>query len=76
MKEDFLVSVNDIELYYIDLIGSPLVTWVEHVEQSISKKKKKKEEVHNIETDEDNASEENGSGFPIGGGGEEYQVYG
>jgi hypothetical protein len=46
-----------------------MVTQVEHVGQSNgTKKKKNQEEVQNIETDEeDNASEENGSGL-LGGG--------
>jgi hypothetical protein len=72
MAEEFLVPVVDAELSDTDIIGSPLVTRVEHVRQSSgTKKKKKKEEVQNIETDEeDNASEENGSGS-LGGGDEE-----
>jgi hypothetical protein len=40
----FLIPVEDAELSDADIIGSPLVTWVEHVGQSSTKKKKKKEE--------------------------------
>jgi hypothetical protein len=55
-----------------DIIGSPLVTRVEHDGQTSVKKKKKKEEVQNIETDdEDNASEESRPDSPTGGGGDE-----
>jgi hypothetical protein len=53
---EFLVPVKDVELSDPDIIGSPLVTWVEHYGQ---KKKKKKEEFHSIESDEEeNASED------------------
>jgi hypothetical protein len=49
-----------------------LVTEVEHAGQSNTKKNKKKEEVHNIETnDEDTSSEDSGSDSPIRGGGDE-----
>jgi hypothetical protein len=67
-SEEFVVPVANAELSDTDIIGSPLVTQVEHVGQSSgTKKKKKKEEFHNIETDEeDNASEENGFGL-LGG---------
>jgi hypothetical protein len=60
--EEFLVPIADAELSDIDIIGSPLVTQVEHVGQSSwTKKKKNKEEVQNIEIDEEkNAYEENG----------------
>jgi hypothetical protein len=68
---EFLVPVDDAELSDPDIIGSPLVTRVEHVRQTSAKKKKKKEEVQDIETDEeDNASEESGPGSPTGGGGD------
>jgi hypothetical protein len=73
-SEEFLVPIVDVEISDTDTIGSPMVTWFEHVGQSSGKKKKKKEEVHDLETDEeDNASEKNGSGS-LGGGGNE--VYG
>jgi hypothetical protein len=69
---EFLVLVDDVELFDPDIIGSPLVTWSEHVGQSNAKKNKKNEEVRNIETDEeDNASEKSGPHSPIGGGGDE-----
>jgi hypothetical protein len=69
--EEFLVPIADVELSDADIIGSPLVTQVEHVGQTSTKKKKKKEEVQDVETDEeDNASEGNGFG-PLGGGGDE-----
>jgi hypothetical protein len=56
--EEFLIPVDDEELSDPSIIGSPLVTRVEHAGQSSAKKKKKKEEVQNIEIDEeDNASE-------------------
>jgi hypothetical protein len=56
---NFLVPVEDVEFSDSDIIGSPLVTRVEHDGQTSVKKKKKEEEVQNIETDdEDNASEE------------------
>jgi hypothetical protein len=75
MKEwptEFLVPVDDAELSDPDIIGSPLVTRVEHVGQTSAKKKKKKEEVQDVQTDEeDNASEESGPGSPTGGGGDE-----
>jgi hypothetical protein len=65
-------TIDDAELSDPDIIGSPLVTWVEHVGQSSVKKNKKKEEVHNIETDEeDSASEESGPDSPRGGGRDE-----
>jgi hypothetical protein len=84
MAEEFLVPVEDAELSDADIIGSPLVTRVEHVGQTSAKKKKKKAEVQNIETDEeDNASEEDGSGSPGGedevngkGGGDEGEKQG
>jgi hypothetical protein len=70
MARGISVPVDDAELSDADIIGSPLVTRFEHAGQSSVKKKKKKEEVQNIETDEeDNASEENGSGS-LGGGDE------
>jgi hypothetical protein len=63
--------VEYVELSDLDIIGSPLVTWVEHDGQTSTKKKKKKEEVQNIETDEkDNASEESRPDSPAGGGGD------
>jgi hypothetical protein len=69
---EFLVPVEDAELSDPDIIGSPLVTRVEHDGQTSMKKKKKKEEVQNIETDEeDNASEESRPDSPAGGGGDE-----
>jgi hypothetical protein len=69
---EFLVPVEDAELSDPDIIGSPLVTRVEHDGQTSTKKKKKKEEVQNIETDEeDNASEESRPDSPTGGGGDE-----
>jgi hypothetical protein len=69
---EFLVLVEDVELSKPNIIGSPLVTRVEHVGQSSAKKNKKKEEVKNIETDEeDNASEESRpESLARGGGGE------
>jgi hypothetical protein len=69
--KEFILPVADAELSDTDIIGSPLVTWVEHVGQTSVKKKKKKEEVQDIETnEEDNTSEENGS-ISLGGGGDE-----
>jgi hypothetical protein len=58
-SEEFLVSVDDAELSDTDIIGSPLVTQVEHVGQSSRTMTKKKQEyIQNIETnEEDNASE-------------------
>jgi hypothetical protein len=72
-SEEFLVPVADAELSDTDTIGSPIVTRVEHVRQSSgTKKKKKQDEVQDIESDEeDNASEDNGSGSPRGGEDEE-----
>jgi hypothetical protein len=71
-RQSSLYWLNDAELFDPDIIGSPLVTRVEHVGQSSVKKNKKKEEVQNIETDEeDNALEESGPDSPIGGGGDE-----
>ena len=69
--KEFLVPGVDTKLSDTDTIGSPMVTRVEHVEQSSgTKNKKKQEEVQNIETnEEDNASEENGFGS-LGGGGD------
>jgi hypothetical protein len=46
--EEFLVPIADAELSDTDIIGSPLVTWVEHVGQTGAKKKKKKEEVQYV----------------------------
>jgi hypothetical protein len=64
--------VEDAELSDPDIIGSPLVTRVEHDGHTSMKKKKKKEEVQNIETDEeDSASEESRHDSPAGGGGDE-----
>ena len=56
-SEEFLVPVTDAELSNTDTTGSPMVTRVEHVRQSSgTKKNKNQEEVHDIETDEeDNA---------------------
>jgi hypothetical protein len=75
MKEwlaEFLVLVDDAELSDPDIIGSPLVTWFEHAGHTSVKKKNKNEEVHNIETDEeDSASEESRPDSPTGGGGDE-----
>jgi hypothetical protein len=66
---EFLVPVEDEELSDPDIIGSPLVTRVEHDGQN---KKKRKEDVQNIEIDEeDNASKESGHKSPIGGGGDD-----
>jgi hypothetical protein len=66
----FLVPVEDAELSDADIIGSLLVTRVEHAEQSSAKKKKKKIEVQIIEiNEEDNASKEYGTELPGGGGG-------
>jgi hypothetical protein len=57
--EKFLVPDEDAELFDPDIIGSPLVTRVEHDGNTSAKKKKKKEEVQNIEiNEEDSASEE------------------
>jgi hypothetical protein len=42
---EFLVLMEDAELSDPNIIGSPLVTRVEHVEQRNAKKNKKKEEV-------------------------------
>jgi hypothetical protein len=42
---EFLVPIDTVELYDPDIIGIPLVTRVEHDEQTSMKKKKKKEEV-------------------------------
>jgi hypothetical protein len=68
---DFLVPVEDAELSDPDIIGSPLVTRVEHDGQSSAKKKKKKEEVKNIETDEeDSASKQSSHDSPAEGGDE------
>jgi hypothetical protein len=75
--EEFLVPIDDAELFNTNLIGILLVNRVEYARKYSVKKKMKKVEVQNIETDEEyNASEENGSGSPIGGGGEEDQVDG
>jgi hypothetical protein len=65
---EFLVPVEDTKLSDADIIGSPLVTWVEHVGQSNAKKKKIKVEVHHIEIDEDKAFAEDGFGSPERGG--------
>jgi hypothetical protein len=66
---EFLVLFEDAELSDADIIGSPLVTQVEHVGQSNAKKKNKKVEVQHIEIDEEeNASAEYGSGSLEGGG--------
>jgi hypothetical protein len=68
----FLVLVEDAKIFNPDIIGSPLVTRVEHDGRSNAKKKKKKEEVQNIESDEkDSASEETTPDSPAGGGGDE-----
>jgi hypothetical protein len=71
MKEwpiEFLVSVDDVELFDPDIIGSPLVTQFEHAGHTSVKKKNKKEEVQDVQTDEEDiASEENGSSSPAGG---------
>jgi hypothetical protein len=42
---EFLVPLEDAELSDPDIIGSSLVTWVEHDGKTSAKKKKKKEEV-------------------------------
>jgi hypothetical protein len=70
--KEFLVPIADAELSDTDTIGIPLVTQVEHVEQSSgTKKKKKQEEVQDIKTDEEyNVSEDNGFDSPGGGGDE------
>jgi hypothetical protein len=72
MAYKFLVPVEDTELSDPDIIGSPLVTWVEHDGQGSGKKKKKKEEVQDIDSeDKDNTSEETAPDSPGGGGGNE-----
>jgi hypothetical protein len=64
--------VDTTELSDPDIIGSPLVTQVEHDGQASTKKNNKKEEVKNIETDEDNnTSEESELELPTGVGGYE-----
>jgi hypothetical protein len=66
---EFLVPVEDADLFDANIIGSPFFTRVEHVGQGSAKKKKKKVEVQHIEIDEeDNASAEYGSGSLEGGG--------
>jgi hypothetical protein len=40
--EDFLVLVNDVESLQPDIIGSPLVTQVEHAGQSSGQRRKRK----------------------------------
>jgi hypothetical protein len=42
--EEFLVPVANAELSDTETIGSPIVTWVEHVRQSSGTKKKKKQD--------------------------------
>jgi hypothetical protein len=77
--EEFLVLVDDVELFDTDIIRIPLVTQFDYVGQSSRTKKKKNQgDVQNIETDEeDSTSEENGSSSPTGGGGGgEDQEYG
>jgi predicted transcriptional regulator of viral defense system len=66
--EEFLVPVADEELSNTKTIGSPIVTWAEHVRQANgTKKKKRQEEVQDIESDEeDNTYEDNGSDSPGG----------
>jgi hypothetical protein len=67
-SEEFIVPIDDAELSDPDIIGIPLVTWVEYARKSNAKKNKKKEEVQNIETDEeDTTSEESGPHSPAGG---------
>jgi hypothetical protein len=69
---EFLVLVEDAELFDPKIIGNPLVTRFEHDGKANTKKKKKKEEVQNIETDEeDNTLEESRSDSPTGGGRDE-----
>jgi hypothetical protein len=69
---EFLVPVEDAELSDPDIIGSPLVTRVEHDGQVSVKKNKKKDEVQNIEIDEeDSASEESRHDSLAGGGGDQ-----
>jgi hypothetical protein len=64
--------VEDAELSNLDIIGSPLVTRVEHDGHTSVKKNKKKEEVQNIETnEEDSVLEESKPDSPAGGGGDE-----
>jgi hypothetical protein len=70
-SEEFFVPVNDAKISDRDIIGSLLSTRVEHARQPSAKKKKKKEEGHNIEIDEEDPFEENGSGSPARGGGGE-----
>jgi hypothetical protein len=77
LPTEFLVLIEDAELSDVNIMGSPLVTRVEHVEQSNAKKKNKKEEVQRKETDEeDNAFEEDGTKSPREGGGGEDQGIG
>jgi hypothetical protein len=69
---EFLVPVEDTELSDLDIIGSPLVTWVDHDGQGSGKKKKKKEEVQDIENeDKETALDETAPDSPEGGGGDE-----
>jgi hypothetical protein len=67
MEKKFIVPMEYEKLSDPDIIGTPLVTRVEH---DGKKKKKRKEDVQNIESDEDdNTSEESGLESPTGGGG-------
>jgi hypothetical protein len=64
---EFLIPVEDAKTSDLDIIRSPLVT---HVEHDGKKKNKRKEDIHNIESDEeDSASKEIGHESPTGGGG-------
>jgi hypothetical protein len=63
---EFLVPVEQIELSYLDIIGSPVVTREEYYGPSSAKKTKKKEEVQDI----NNASEKTIVDSPGGGGGD------
>jgi hypothetical protein len=69
---EFLVPFEDAKLSEPDIIGSPLVTWIEYDGQSSAKKKKKKEEVQDIDNEEkDNASKETAPDSPTRGEGNE-----
>jgi hypothetical protein len=63
---EFLIPVEQIELYEPNLIGSPVVTREEHSTPN-NNKKKKKEEVHELSS----ASKETTPDSPEGGGGDE-----
>jgi hypothetical protein len=50
------LQVDDAELSDPNIIGSPLVNWVEHIGQTSAKKKNKKEEVQDVQTDEEDST--------------------